>query len=313
MTAYPLTDGTFLRDGVGRSVDGMDQRNEIGDFLHSRRDRITPEQAGIIGGGRRRVPGLRREEVAMLAGVSVDYYAKMERGDLGTVSSEVLDSVARVLRLDDAETDHLHALAAAVGPQPVRPRRRQPDQTVSPSLQRFLDAVTGAPVWVRDHRMNFIAANPLGRALYAPVLEDPANQGNTARFTFLSPASRAFFLDWEQSADAIVATLRGYAGQNPRDRQLTDLIGELVTRSDTFRARWAAHNVRDHRSGVKRIHHPQVGDLELAYQAMEVSASPGWHLFAYTAEPGTPTAERLTLLGSLAVPPSEAADAVVEP
>ncbi|MFD6697933.1 MULTISPECIES: helix-turn-helix transcriptional regulator [unclassified Microbacterium] len=279
----------------------MEKQNEFGDFLRSRRDRIGPEQAGLIGGGRRRVPGLRREEVALLAGVSADYYAKMERGELGVVSAEVLDGVSRALCLNETETDHLHQLAVALVPQPLRARERRVGPGVQPGLQRFLDAITGAPVWVRDQRMNFVAANDLGAALYAPILEDPESRRNTARFTFLNPSAKVFYLDWERSADAVVATLRGYAGRNPRDRQLTDLIGELATRSDTFRVRWASHDVRDYRTGTKRIHHPEVGDLELPYQAMELSANPGWQMFAYTAEPNTPTAERLALLGSLAV------------
>lgn len=282
----------------------MDQRDEVAEFLRTRRDRLTPEQAGIIGGGRRRVPGLRREEVAMLAGMSTDYYAKMERGDLRGVSPEVLDALARALRLDDAEVDHLHDLARAAGPQPLRPRKRAVDRTVRPGLQRFLDAVTAAPIWVRDQSMTLVAANALGRALYAPMLDDPSNQQNTARFVFLNPASRVFFPDWEQGADDIVATMRGYAGRNPHDKALTDLIGELVTRSDTFRQRWAAHNVRHHRSGIKRIHHPQVGDLELVYEAMDLPANPDWHMFAYTAEPGSATEEKLRLLGSLTVTPA---------
>ena len=278
----------------------MDQRKDVAEFLRTRRDRITPDRAGIIGGTRRRVRGLRREEVAMLAGVSVEYYARMERGNLAGVSPEVLDSVAQALQLDEAETDHLAALARAAGPQPARRRKRPAEQTVRPSLQRFLDAVTGAPVWMRDRRMNFIAGNPLGRALYAPILDDPANQANTARFTFLNPAAHTFFPEWERAADDMVATLRGYAGRNPHDKQLTDLIGELVTRSDTFRHRWAAHNVRHHRAGIKRIHHPEVGDLEFAYEAMDLPLNPDWFLFAYTAEPGSPTEERLMILGSLA-------------
>jgi transcriptional regulator with XRE-family HTH domain len=286
----------------------VDQRRDAAEFLHTRRDRITPAQAGIVGGGRRRVQGLRREEVAMLAGVSVEYYARMERGDLAGVSPEVLDSVARALHLDEAESDHLAALAQAAGPQPARRGRRPADQTVRPSLQRFLDAVTGAPVWVRDRRMNFIAANPLGRALYAPILDDPANRANTALFTFLNPAAHAFFPDWEPAADDMVATLRGYAGQSPHDKQLTGLIGELVTRSDTFRHRWAAHNVRHHRTGIKRIHHPEVGDLEFAYEAMNLPANPDWCMFAYTAEPGSPTSERLMILGSLAASRKETHD-----
>jgi transcriptional regulator with XRE-family HTH domain len=293
--------GSSSHEAVGDvSVAGMDHRAEVSEFLRTRRDRITPGQAGIIGGGRRRVPGLRREEVAMLTGVSVEYYARMERGDLAGVSVEVLDALARALKLDEAETDHLNDLAQTAGPPPLR-RRRPAAQSVRPTLQRFLDAVMGAPMWVRDRRMDFIAANPLGRAMYAPMLDDPANQGNTARFTFLDPASRLFFPDWEENADDIVATLRIYAGQNPLDKKLTDLIGELVTRSDTFRHRWSKHNVRHHRAGIKRIHHPAVGDLELSYEALQLPANPDWFMFAFTAEPGSPTAERLELLGSLAV------------
>ncbi|MEU6658901.1 helix-turn-helix transcriptional regulator [Streptomyces sp. NPDC046821] len=277
----------------------MDQRNAVGEFLRTRRDRITPEQAGILGGTRRRVPGLRREEVAMLAGVSVEYYARMERGDLRGVSAEVLESVARTLRMDEAEIDHLHALAEAAGPQPARRRGTKAEQPFRPSLQRFIDSVA-MPVWVRDRRMDFVAANAVGRALYSPLLEDPASQGNTARFTFFSPAARVFFPDWEQGASDIVASLHTYAGQNPRDKRLTDLIGELVTRSDDFRVRWAAHDVRHHRTGIKRIHHPEVGDLELVYEAMDFPANPEWFMFGYTAEPGSPSEERLRLLGSLA-------------
>ena len=280
----------------------------MAEFLRTRRDRITPGQAGIIGGGRRRVPGLRREEVAMLAGISVEYYSRMERGDLAGVSAEVLDALAHALQLDEAETDHLNDLARAAGPTPPRRRKHPAEQSVKPTLQRFLDAVTGAPMWVRDRRMDFIAANPLGRALYAPMLDDPANRGNTARFTFLNPAAQIFFPDWEENAGDIVATLRSYAGQNPLDKKLTDLIGELVTRSDVFRHRWSAHNVRHHRTGIKRIHHPAVGDLEFSYQAMDLPANPEWSMFAYTSEPGSPTEERLKLLGSLAATDQTATD-----
>lgn len=285
-SGYPCTACTPQACKPRTSVEGMDQRDEVADFLRSRRDKVTPQQAGIIGGGRRRVPGLRREEVATLADVSVDYYAKMERGDLRGVSPEILDSVARALRLDEAETDHLHDLARAADPYPARRRRPRQDRNVRPGLQRFLDAI-GVPVWVRDRRMDVITANPLGRALYAPVLDDADGRGNTARFVFLSPAARNFFPDWDDNADDLVATMRTYAGQYPRDKRLTDLIGELVTRSDAFRLRWAAHNVRHHRTGLKRIHHPQVGDLELVYEAMELPANPEWFMFGYTAEPGS--------------------------
>ena len=276
----------------------MDHRAEVSDFLRTRRDRITPARAGILAGGRRRVPGLRREEVAMSAGISVEYYARIERGDLRGVSVEVLDALARTLHLDEAETDHLHDLAEAAGP-PARRRPREAEQVFPESLQRFVDAVS-VPVWVRDRRMDIVAANRVARALYEPVLSDPAARGNTARFVFFSPASRIFFPDWEDNASGIVATLRIYAGQSPRDKRLSDLIGELATRSDDFRVRWAAHDVRHHRTGIKRIHHPEVGDLELGYEAMDFPAHPDWFMFGYTAAPGSPSEERLRLLGSLA-------------
>ena len=270
----------------------------MSDFLRTRRDRITPAQAGILAGTRRRVPGLRREEVATSAGISVEYYARIERGDLRGVSVEVLDALARTLHLDEAETDHLHDLAVAAGP-PVRRRPRPVEQPFPDTLQRFVDAVS-VPVWVRDRRMDIVAANRVARALYEPVLSDPAARGNTARFVFFSPASRIVFPDWEDNASGIVATLRIYAGQSPRDKRLSDLIGELATRSDDFRVRWAAHDVRHHRTGIKRIHHPEVGDLELGYEAMDFPAHPDWFMFGYTAAPGSPSEERLRLLGSLA-------------
>ncbi|MBI5160734.1 MAG: helix-turn-helix domain-containing protein [Micrococcales bacterium] len=278
----------------------MDHEAEVRDFLRTRRARTTPDENGIIGGGRRRVTGLRREEVAVLAGVSTDYYARMERGNLTGVSPEVLEAVARALRLDDAETAHLHDLARAATPGPLRRPARTADTTVRPSMQRLLDAVTGAPAWVTNRRSDLLALNPLARAFFRPLLDDPANQRNNARFTFLSPASRLFYRDWEHGADMVVANLRTAAGRNPHDKPLTDLIGELVTRSDEFRSRWAKHDVRQHRTGAKRIHHPDVGDLEFTYEGLEVPGSPGWMFYAYTAAAGSPTEERLALLGSLA-------------
>ena len=272
-------------------------RAEVTNFLRTRRDRITPEQAGIVGGRRRRVPGLRREEVALLTGISVEYYARMERGDLRGVWGVGPAAPARPRPRDAAHTTPRPARARAAGPPPRRRRSRPAEQTVMPMLQRFLDAVTGAPMWVRDRRLDFVAANSLGRALYAPILDDVASQGNTARFTFLNPASQVFFPDWEDNADEVVATLRTYAGQDPHDKRLTDLIGELVTRSDTFRLRWARHDVRHHRAGLKRVRHPVVGDLELTYQAMELPMNRDWLMFAFTAEPGSPTEERLQTLG----------------
>ncbi|GHH31337.1 helix-turn-helix transcriptional regulator [Streptomyces rubradiris] len=282
----------------------MDHQAEVRDFLRTRRDRITPEQAGIVGGGRRRLPGLRREEVAMLAGMSSDYYAKMERGNLAGVSPEVLDALARALRLDDAETEHLHDLARAANSTPARRRSRPAPSTIRPSLQRFLDAITGAPAWIVNQRADIIALNPLGRALLTPLLHDPDARNNTARFIFLSTAARTFYPQWEHAADAAAANLRTAAGRNPRDTHLTDLIGELVTRSNAFSSRWSAHDVRLHTTGTKHIHHPDVGDLEFTYEAMNLPDHPGWTMFAYTSAAGSPTEERIRLLGSLASTPS---------
>lgn len=278
----------------------MDNRAEISEFLRTRRDRVTPEQAGIIGGGRRRVSGLRREEVAMLAGMSSDYYSKMERGHLAGVSAEVLDALARALQLDDAETEHLHDLARAANPSPVRRKPKVADPSVRPSLQRFLDTITGTPTWVRNRQMDIVATNALGRALLAPVLDDRASRGNNALYTFFNPGARIYYPEWDQGASSIVATLRSEAGRHPHDKALTGLIGELVTRSDDFRLRWASHDVRYHRTGVKRIHHPEVGDLEFTYEAFDLPDSPGWTMYACTAAAGSPTEERVALLGSLA-------------
>ncbi|MFD4351256.1 helix-turn-helix domain-containing protein [Nocardia sp. NPDC058518] len=273
----------------------MPQRADVAEFLRSRRGRITPDKAGILGGGRRRVAGLRREEVAALAGVSVDYYARIERGDISGVSPEVIDSIALALRLDAAETAHLHDLARA---RKTFGRPGPHDATTVPAgLRRFLDVATGAAVWVRDRQLDFVAANALGRALYGPVLTDPISRANVARFTFLSPESRSFFPDWEEGADGIVATLRTYSGQSPDHGGLAELIDELDAHSAEFRARWREHNVRFHRSGAKRINHPQVGDLELSYEPMILPDHPDWFMFALVpAQPGSPTEERLRQL-----------------
>ena len=300
-SVQPRTANASFAEPIASGLDGrLRHRAEVTEFLRSRRDRIAPEQVGLLGGGRRRVPGLRREEVAALARVSVEYYARMERGDLSGVSPEVLDALAEALRLDEAENAHLHDLAGAAGPRRTSGRRRTREPTVRPSLRRLLDAITGAPAWIRDRRTTIVAANPLGRALYAPIIEDTANGSNTARFIFFNPAAEEFFPDWDRVADDVVGTLRYYAGQRPRDRALSDLVGELVTRSEEFCARWSRHDVRFHHLGVKRIHHPLVGDLELDYEALNMPADPDWFLFTHTAEPGGPTAERLQLLGSLA-------------
>jgi transcriptional regulator with XRE-family HTH domain len=276
----------------------MDNRAQIREFLASRRARITPEQAGLPAyGGNRRVSGLRREEVAMLAGVSIDYYVRMERGNLAGASDTVLEGIARALQLDGAEHDHLFDLARASEPRPARQRRsREPGVTAS--VQQVLDAITDAPAWVRNARHDLLAANPMARALYAPMLADPRRPANNARFIYLNPASREFFADWDRAADDIAAMLRSEAGRNPYDKKLVELIGELSTRSEDFRTRWAAHNVRFHRTGHKNLHHPVVGDLELNFEAMELPSQPGLTLLVYTAAQGTPAADSLKLLAS---------------
>ncbi|MER5819030.1 helix-turn-helix transcriptional regulator [Streptomyces californicus] len=294
----------------------MDNREEVREFLTSRRAKITPELAGLPAGPRRRVPGLRRGEVAALADVSVEYYAKLERGDLSGVSPAVLEALARALRLDDAERAHLANLAqAADGSDALtRPRRRTagPRWTPHRSLQWTLDAITAGPAFVRNGRMDVLAANPLFRAFYADLYATPGNQRNLARFTFLDPASRRFYPDWDAFADVTVAIVRTEAGRNPHDKDLHDLVGELSTRSDEFRTRWGAHNVRHHSTGTKHFHHHAVGGLSLAYEGLDMASAPGLNLTIYTAEPGSPSEEGLRLLTTWAAA-EEAAPAEERP
>jgi len=283
-----------------RSVMVVDNRNEVREFLASRRGRITPEQAGLPAfGGNRRVPGLRREEVALLAGVSVDYYTRLERGNISGVSEGVLDSVAAALQLDEAERAHLFDLAHAAN-LTSSSSRRPTLQRVRPSVLGILNAMTGVPAYVRNGRRDILAANRLGQALYSEMYIDPARPVNIARFVFLNSRARTFFLDWERAANDIVAILRAEAGRNPYDRGLSDLVGELSLRSDEFRTRWAAHNVRFHRTGLKDIHHPIVGNLHLTFEAMDLPADPGLTVVVYTAEPGSPSQDGLNLLASWA-------------
>lgn len=281
-------------------VDRMDNRNDARDFLASRRAKITPEQAGLpTSGGNRRVPGLRRGEVATLAGVSVEYYTRLERGNLAGVSESVLEALARALQLDEAESAHLFDLARTAGTS--KRQRRSAPQQVRPSVQFALDAITDAPAFVRNARMDILAANKLGLALHSEMYVNPVRPANYARFIFLDEErARRFFPDWELAANNMVAILRTEAGRDPFDRGLSDLVGELSTRSDEFRTRWAAHNVRRHYSGFKHFHHPVVGELRLLFEAMELSADTGLSLFIYPAEPGSPSADALRLLASWA-------------
>lgn len=288
------------RSGYARS---MDNRAEVREFLTTRRARLAPETAGFPAGGNRRVPGLRRSEVATLAGVSVEYYAKLERGDIGGASASVLEAIGSALQLDDTERAHLSDLARAADGIPVsgRPRRRSAKPAnARPALQWALDAITEGVAFVRNAQQDLVATNHLGRAFYSPVIGDGGRTPNLARFQFLDPAAHEFYPDWELFAEMCVSIMRVQVGRDPHDRAMQDLVGELSTRSDTFRTLWGAHNVRTHGAGTKRFNHPVVGELTLAYEELAITAEPGSVLLVYTAEPGSPSAERLQLLASWA-------------
>lgn len=280
----------------------MDVRKDAAEFLRTRRSRLSPEDAGLPAwGGNRRVKGLRREEVALLAGVSVEYYVRLERGNLGGASQSVLDAVANALQLDEAERAHLHDLARTSSTRAGTGRQTRP--TVRPPVQWLLDSMTDTAAYVRNARIDILATNTLGRALYAPVFE-MLGKPNVARFVFLDPRSQEFFVEWPKVAGESAALLRTLAGENPYDQGLTELVGELSTRSETFRTLWAAHDVRQHRTGVKRFHHPLVGEMTLSYESMELTADSGLRVNAYVAEPGTPSAEAFNLLASWAGAPA---------
>lgn len=275
----------------------MDNRDEIRAFLSSRRAKITPAQAGLPERGRRKVPGLRRGEVADLAGVSIEYYSQLERGNLAGASDSVLDALARALQLDEAERSHLYDLARAGGPAAQR-RRRSPVAVLRPSIQHMLDGMTDLPAYVRNGRLDMLASNALARALYAPAFDSPVTPANTARFNFLDPRAHDFWFDWELALDETVALLRTEAGRDPYDKGLSDLVGELSTRSEQFRTRWAAHDVRLHSTGAKHFRHPVVGELHLTYESMELPADAGLTMLVFTAAPATPSADGLRMLAS---------------
>jgi transcriptional regulator with XRE-family HTH domain len=292
----------------------VDNRSDIRDFLASRRARITPEQAGLLaGGGRRRVPGLRREEVAVLAGVSTEWYTRLEKGHITGVSEDVLEAVARALQLDEAERTYLLDLARAARPSRT-PQRRSRAQ-LQPRVQWMLDSMTGSAAFVANGRLDIVAANPLGRALHAPLFDVPGRPANFARFQFLDPRAHDFYPDWEGAANVTVALLRAEAGRYPNDAQLRELVGELSTVSEEFRTRWAAHNVRIHHNGAKSFRHPVVGPLDLGYYTLELptEAHRGLRLTIYTAEPGTPSEDALRLLASWAATTDPAVTPAVPP
>lgn len=280
----------------------MDPHGDISEFLTSRRAKLTPADIGLPDfGGRRRVPGLRREEVALVAGVSSEYYKRLERGNALGVSEAVVDGISRALQLDEAEHAHLNDLIRAANAG-VSPQRRRPSRKsqLTPSMQQTIDAMSTVPVFMQNGRLDAVAVNRLGRALFSEMLDDAGPPANAARFIFLDPRAQTFYRDWDGQTRQIVAILRAEAGRSPYDRPLSDLVGELSTRSDLFRQLWGAHDVREHRTGLKNVHHPVVGDLDLTFQVMDLAADRGLQMIIFSAEPGSATQERLQLLANMA-------------
>lgn len=277
----------------------MDNRADVREFLTSRRAKISPEAAGLLAGSNRRVAGLRRSEVASLAGVSVEYYTRLERGAISGASPEILDAISRALNLDDAERAHLFDLAQAASPVARRPKRRN-SKSWNPhtSLQWALDAVTAGPAFVRNGRMDLLAVNALARAFYKDVYDMPGQPPNLALFTFLDERARDFYPDWDAAAEVVVSILRTEAGRDPHNKELHDLVGELSTRSQEFRRLWSSHNVRHHGAGAKIFRHPVVGEMTIAYEGLEMAAEPGLTLTIYSTEPGSPSEEAMRLLAS---------------
>ncbi|MFJ3310529.1 helix-turn-helix domain-containing protein [Streptomyces sp. NPDC086549] len=288
----------------------MGNPDAVSAFLRSRRDRITPEQAGLPTYGRRRVPGLRRGEVATLAGVSVEYYTRLERGNLRGVSDSVLDALGQALRLDATERMYLYDLARAAGPAPeARARQREVRPAVRPSVARIVEGMPEMPAFVMNNRLDALAANPLGRALYSEMYADPACGANVARFAFFSTAATRFYADWERMARFAVGALRIEAGKSPYDRELSNLIGELSTRSDAFRVMWGSHDVHVFRESTKRLNHPLVGDLELDQETMSLPDESGLSVVVYSAPPGTAAEDGLKLLASWSATTGQKQDA----
>lgn len=279
----------------------MDIRDDLREFLTSRRARLALADSGLPDfGGRRRVPGLRREEVALLAGISTEYYVRLERGNATGLSESVIEGVCRALQLDEAERAHLYDLVRSAndGARPNRRRPRPRSRQVRPGVQQLLDAMDAVPAFVQNGRLEIVAVNHLGRAVFAPLFDQARRPVDFGRFVFLDPRAENFYRDWDSAAHQTVAILRAEAGRSPHDRELTDMVGELATRSEPFRTLWASHDVRDHRTGIKEITHPVVGDIDLGYEAMDLTSDRALQLVAYSAAPGTPSHDALHLLAS---------------
>jgi transcriptional regulator with XRE-family HTH domain len=303
------------RPSENRTGDPADNRSDIRDFLISRRAKIAPERVGLPTGRRRRVPGLRREEAAALAGVSTEWYTRLEKGHIGGVSEDVLEAVAQALLLTEDERTYLLDLARAARPARRRPARRK-DVTIPSTVQWMVDSMTMAPAFVRTGRLDIVASNALCRALYSPMFDSDTTSergcANFPRYFFLDPGSADFFADWEEGARATVAVLRAEAGREPHDRVLRELVGELSTLSPDFRTMWAGHDVRIHHEGVKRLNHPEAGRLEMTFRSLDLPLPQraAYDLIIYTAEPGTPSEDRLKLLASWAAPRTSPAEPI---
>ncbi|MFE9633714.1 helix-turn-helix transcriptional regulator [Streptomyces sp. NPDC006463] len=281
-------------------MDQLDQRTELGEFLRSRRARLRPEDVGLPDyGRRRRVPGLRREELAQLAGVSVAYYTRLEQGGGTNVSAEVLNAIARALRLDGSEQAHLMHLAR---PKARRRRQSHRPQQVRPELRTLMDAMEGVPAYLVGHRQDVIGWNRLAAAVFGDFGRLPAAERNLVRLVFLDPATAELYADWECRACEVVSNLRMYAGQHPDDEQLSALVGELSVKDEEFRRLWAAHTVADKTHGVKRLRHPLVGEMHLAFETLRLPDDPAQSLVTFHAAPGSPSADALRLLTSWSAP-----------
>lgn len=281
----------------------MDQRAELSEFLRSRRARLKPGDVGLPDFGRhRRVPGLRREELAQLAGVSVAYYTRLEQGNGQNVSAEVLDAIARALRLTDAEQQHLTHLA-----KPTASKKKKSgggrQAAVRPQLHHLIDSMEAVPAYILGRRLDLVAWNRMAAALIGDFVDLPAEERNLARHIFLDPTARELYVDWQDKAAEVVGVLRLCAGCYPDDPLLTALVGELSVKSDEFRTLWAAHTVRQKGHGTKRLHHPLVGELTLSYETLKLPEEHDLSLVTYYAEPGSPSADSLRLLASWAAAP----------
>lgn len=283
--------------GNGRSTGGaLDRRAELSEFLRTRRARLKPEDVGLPDFGRhRRVPGLRREELAQLAGVSVAYYTRLEQGNGLNVSAEVLDAIARALRLTGAEHAHLTHLAK---PKQHKKKPSVRTQVVRGNLRQLLDTLDGVPAYIAGRRTDILAWNSMTASLFGDWAELPPQDRNWARLVFLRPEYHDLFLDWEQKAIDIVCHLRMDAGRCPEDPRLSALVGELSVKSEEFRRLWATHDVKEQNHGVKRFRHPLMGELTLNFESFRLPDDSDQSLIVYNAEPGSPSAEALRLLAS---------------